>query len=78
MYVCMYVQYVCVGEFTVKTQGPDMMNEDQESEMHSIKEKFTEEHGLQFHQQKSVLSMEFVGRSAYNSKSPTIILLTEN
>lgn len=55
-----------------------MMNEDQESEMHSIKEKFTEEHGLQFHQQKSVLSMEFVGRSAYNSKSPTIILLTEN
>lgn len=55
-------------------------NEDQESEMRSIKEKFTEEHGLQFHQQKSasVLSMEFVGRSAYNSKSPTIILLTEN
>ncbi len=44
-----------------------MLNEDQESEMRSIKEKFTEENSLQFLQQKSAstLSMEFVGRSAY-------------
>ncbi len=51
-----------LGEFTVKTQGPGMMNKDQESEMQSI-----EENSLQFHQQNSALtlSMEFVGRSAY-------------
>ncbi len=46
------------------------MNKDQESEMRLIKEKFTEEHSLPFRQQKtaSTLTMEFVGRSAYNSK----------
>ncbi len=44
-----------------------MMNKDQESEMRLIKEIFTEEYSLQFHQQKSAstLTMEFVGRSAY-------------
>ncbi len=44
-----------------------MMNKDQESEMRLIKEIFTEEYSLQFHQQKSAstLAMEFVGRSAY-------------
>ncbi len=44
-----------------------MMNKDQESEMQSIEEKFTEENCLQFRQQKSAstLAMEFVGRSAY-------------
>ncbi len=36
-----------VGEFTVKTQGPGVLNEDQESEMQSIKEEFTEETSLQ-------------------------------
>ncbi len=64
----------CWG-ITIKTHGPGMMNSDQESEMRLIKEKFTEENSLQFHQQKSVstLPMEFVGRSAYSSKSSTII-----
>ncbi len=59
--------FTFVGEFTVKTQGPGMMNKDQESEMQSTEEKFTEENSLQFHQQKSAspLSMEFVCRSAY-------------
>ncbi len=44
-----------------------MMNKDQESEIQSTEEKFTEEHSLQFHQQKSAstLTMEFVGLSAY-------------
>ncbi len=49
-----------------KDQG--VLNEDKESEMQSIG-KFTEENSLQFHQQKtaSILVMEFVSRSAYNS-----------
>ncbi len=34
-----------------------MMNKDQESEMRFIKEKFTEENSLQFHQQKSALTL---------------------
>ncbi len=41
--------YHTVGEFTVKTQGPGMMNEGQESEMQSIEEKCTEENNLQLH-----------------------------
>ncbi len=58
--------YYCWG-ITVKTHGPGMMNKDQESEMRLIKEKFTEENSLQFHQQKSAstLEMVFVGRSVY-------------
>ncbi len=44
-----------------------MMNKDQESRDVIQLKKFTEEHSLQFHQQKtaSTLAMEFVGRSAY-------------
>ncbi len=66
IYLIKNTEKLCWG-ITVKTHGPGMMNKDQESEMLLIKEKFTEENSLQFHQQKSAsaLAMEFVGRSAY-------------
>ncbi len=63
----MFNKYYCyVYNYSINAQGPDMMNKDQESEMRSIKETFTEENSLQLHQQKSAstLSMEFVGHSA--------------
>ncbi len=63
-----YILTIHCRGITVKTHGPGVLNEDQESEMQSIR-KCTEENSLQVHHQKtvSILAMEFVGHSAYNS-----------
>ncbi len=52
------------------------MNEDQESEMQSIEEKFTEENSLQFHPVEVSFNTldEFVARSAYVFQTPIVIL----
>ncbi len=54
--------YLIVGEFTVKTQGPGVMKEDQESAMQSIGRIFTEDDGLQFQAEVSFNTRDGVCR----------------
>ncbi len=54
--------YLIVGEFTVKTQEPGVLKEDQESAMQSTGRIFTEDDGLQFQAEASFNTCDGVCR----------------